>query len=243
MIEILKKFALWFFNTPTPIITILSLIIAYFTYKYQRRWNKRQYTKELTEWYVLYGLPRIRYLSCILEEIGFIDICQKFSKFEDFDSKELNENINKASSSTKNIESLFLKITDATLNLAFAESGGSDCVQKINQNLIYIYNTNSKIGYETFKKVVIDLLNEIEVRALQLNCGIYDEAMVYPILHQTYLKNIRYFYYFVSSENSQDYDQFYIYTIWLYNVWNRRVETEKTKLKKSFQRKSKTSKL
>lgn len=90
---------------------------------------------------------------------------------------------------------------------------------------------------------MIDLLNEIEVRALQLNCGIYDEAMVYPILHQTYLKNIRYFYYFVSSENSQDYDQFYIYTIWLYNVWNRRVETEKTKLKKSFQRKSKTSKL
>lgn len=67
--------------------------------------------------------------------------------------------------------------------------------------------------------------------------------MLKSILHQTYLKDIKYFYYFVSSENSQDYDQFYIYTIWLYNLWNKRIELEKRKLKKTFQRKSKTSKL
>lgn len=182
-------------------------------------------------------------MICILKEIKFIDICQKFSKIEDFDSKELDENLNKASTSASDIEDLFLNISEDTLNLAFAESGGRECVKELNNNLLYILKTNSKIGYETFKKIVIDLLNEIEVRALQLNCNIYDEKMVYPILHQTYLKDIKYFYYFVSSENSQDYDQFYIYTIWLYNLWNKRIELEKRKLKKTFQRKSKTSKL
>ena len=94
-----------------------------------------------------------------------------------------------------------------------------------------------------FRKFVTDLLNEIELRALQLNYCIYDEKMVYPILHQTFLKNLKCLYYFVSSENLQDYDQFFIYTIWLYNLWNNRVESEKEKLKQNFQRKSKTSRL
>ena len=35
------------------------------------------------------------------------------------------------------------------------------------------------------KKIVIDLLNEIEVRALQLNCNIYDEKMVFDIRCRT----------------------------------------------------------
>ena len=94
-----------------------------------------------------------------------------------------------------------------------------------------------------FKKVAIDLLNEIELRALQLNYCIYDEKMVYPILHQTYLKNLRHLYYFVSSENSQDYDQFYIYTIWLFNLWSNRVDSEKEKLKHTFHKKSKISRI
>ena len=60
---------------------------------------------------------------------------------------------------------------------------------------------------------------------------------------KAYLKNLRKLYYFISIENLQDYDQFYIYTIWLYNLWNNRVESEKEKLKKIFKKKSKTSRL
>lgn len=239
----MREIIIWFFSSPTPIITILSLIIAFYTYRFQRKWNKRQHTKELTEWYAKYALPKFRYINYILNHIGFVEIVQKFSKYEDFDSKELSENLNKASSSKAAIEKLFSKITKDILEQAYSQSGGSEYISKWNENLKYIYSINSGISYEMFKKVAIDLLNEIELRALQLNYCIYDEKMVYPILHQTYLKNLRHLYYFVSSENSQDYDQFYIYTIWLFNLWSNRVDSEKEKLKHTFHKKSKISRI
>lgn len=233
----------WFFSSPTPLITILSLIVALCTYKYQRKWNKRQRTKELTEWYAKYTLPKFRYINYIFKQIGFMEIVHKFSKYEDFDSKELSDNINKASSSSITIESLFSNITEDILNQAYSQSGGCEYISKWNENLRYIFSINASMSYEMFKKVVIDLLNEIESKALQLNYCIYDEKMVYPILHQTYLKNLKNLYYFVSTENSQDYDQFYIYTIWLFNLWNRRVDSEKVKLKQTFHKKSKITRI
>ena len=45
----MERIITWFFSSPTPIITILSLIIAFCAYRFQRKWNKRQHTKELTE--------------------------------------------------------------------------------------------------------------------------------------------------------------------------------------------------
>lgn len=233
----------WFFNTPTPIITILSLTIAFYTYKYQRKWNKRKHTQELTEWYAKYAIPKFRYLNCILNEIGYMEVVQKFSKYEDFDSKELLENLNKASSSIEEIQNLFSKITADVLDKAYSQSGASDYIAKCNANLKNICVIGSGIDYKMFKKFVIDLLNEIELWALQLNYCIYDEKMIYPILHQTYLRNLKHLYFFISIENLQDYDQFYIYTIWLYNLWNKRVDSEKIKLKKIFKKKSKTSRL
>lgn len=239
----IKQFILWFFQSPTPITAIFSLLVAYYTYKYQRKWNKRQHTRELTEWYAKYTLPKFRYFNFILNKIGYIDIVQKFSKYEDFDSKELMENLSKFSYSKSDIENLFSNITIEILDQAYTQSGGSDYIKNLNKTMKQFYNINNGIDYNMFKKIVTDLLNEIELRALQLNYCIYDEAMVYPILHQTYLKNIINLYYFLSSENLQDYDQFYIYTIWLYHLWNNRVRTEKNKLKQTFHKKSKTSKL
>lgn len=233
----------WFFNTPTPIITILSLTIAFYTYRYQRKWNKRKHTQELTEWYAKYALPKFRYLNSILNQIGYMEITQKFSKYEDFDLKELSENLNKASSTKVEIEKLFSNITTDILDKAYSQSGGGNYISECNINLKNICIINSGISYEMFKKFVTDLLNEIELRALQLNYCIYDEKMVYPILHQTYLKNLKRLYYFVSTENLQDYDQFYIYTIWLYNLWSKRVDSEKEKLKQTFHKKSKISRL
>lgn len=237
------KFITWFFNSPTPIIAIFSLIIAFYTYKYQRKWNKRQHTKELTEWYAKYALPKFRYINSILDQIGYINIVQKFSRFEDFDSKELSENLNKASSSVNEIKNLFSNINIEILEKAYSQSGGSEYIEKWDTNLKRILLINSKISYDMFNKFVIDLLNEIELKALQLNYCIYDEKMVYPILHQTYIKNLKHLYCFVSSENSQDYDQFYIYTIWLYNLWSSRVNLEKNKMKHKFQKKSKITRI
>ena len=234
----------WFFNSPTPLITILSLIIAFFTYKYQRKWNKRQRTKELAEWYAKHTLPKFRYINYIFKQIGFIKIVQRFSKYEDFDSKELSNNLNKTSSSQQDIEFLFSKITDDILKQACSQSGACEYISQWAENIRHIYSMNNNtMTYEMFNKVVIDLLNELESKALQLNYCIYDEKMVYPILHQTFLKNLKNLYYFVSTENSQDYDQFYIYTIWLFNLWNKRVEDEKVKLKQTFHKKSKISRI
>lgn len=233
----------WFFSNPTAFVTILSLIVAFFTYRYQRNWNRKQHTKDVTEWYAKVALPQIRYIMNVLTSIGCMEIIQKFTKFEDFDAKELKDNLLIAAIKNSDFTEKFNKITKDVLNNAFIESGCNEYIYHCHQNLLKAIAINGQLSYSIFNKFIIDFLNEVELKALQLNYYIYDEKMVYPILHQTFLKNIEYLYFFIASENTQDYDQFYIYTIWLYNLWSKRVKKEKKKLKKKFAQKSKTSKV
>lgn len=233
----------WFFSTPTAFVAVLSLIVAFFAYKYQRNWDRKQHTKNVTEWYAKVAIPKMRYINNVLTSIGCTEIIQKFSKFEDFDTKELEENLLAASIQDSDFKKCFDKITKDVLNNAFTESGCNEYICQDHKNLVEPIKKDNCLSYSSFRKFVIDFLNEIESNALQFNYCIYDEKMVYPILHQAYLKNIKFLYFFIASENTQDYDQFYIYTIWLYNLWDKRVKKEKKKLKQKFAQKSKISKV
>lgn len=242
--NIMIGFIFWFFQTPTAFVAVLSLIVAFFTYKYQRNWNRKQHTKEVLEWYAQNALPKFRYINSILTSIGCMDILNKFSKFEDFDSKELNDNLSIATTGLEEFKEKFKSITEDSLTNAFQVSGCNTYIYHCHNALkeALLLNNENHL-YVALNKFIVDFLNEIEVMALQMNYYIYDEKMIYPILHQTFLKHIKYLYFFIAIENTQDYDQFYIYTIWLYILWDKRVKKEKQKLKNKFAKKSKTSKL
>ena len=240
----IKNLLDWFFKTPTAFIAVLSLLVALFTYRYQRNWNRRLRSQEITDWYARIVLPKFRYINYILNEVGCLETTKKFSKIEDFDTKELKDNFSQASSNIDEYKEKLNKITLNILNRAFLESGCNEYIYKTHKMLIKgIDKKNGCLECSIFNKYVIDLLNELEGKALQLNYCVYDEKMLYPILHQTYVKNIEHLYVFISSENIQDYDQFYIYTIWLYNLWKKRVSSERRRLKRSVAKKSRISKM
>ena len=237
------NFINWFFLTPTSIVAVLSFIVAFITYRYQRNWNRKRHTKEVTDWYSQIALPKIRYINSVLTSIGCIDTLKKFTKFEDFDSKELSDNFTNAAIKPETFKDMFNNITENVLDTAFKESGCNSYIYQCHISLKETISNSSSLSYSVFNKFIIDLLNQTESIALQLNCSVYDEKMIYPILHQTFLKTIKHLYYFIAAENTQDYDQFYIYTIWLYLLWDKRVKNEKQKIKRKFAHKSKVSKL
>ena len=182
----LINFLNWFFLTPTAFVAILSFVVAFITYRYQRNWNRKKHTKEVTDWYAQIALPKIRYINSVLTSIGCIDIIKKFTKFEDFDSKELSDNLAIATIKPETFKDIFNNITEDVLDTAFNESGGNTYIYQCHMSLKATISNNGSLTYSGFKKFIIDLLNEIESIALQLNCSVYDEKMIYPILHQTF---------------------------------------------------------
>ena len=87
------------------------------------------------------------------------------------------------------------------------------------RNLTY-YKT-MLISY--FHSNVSTLLNKLESFALHLNSNLADEEILYPSLHQTYLKVIKYLYPHICYLNSKNIaDKYFTNIVELYNNWRDR---------------------
>lgn len=103
------------------------------------------------------------------------------------------------------------------------------------------YYKTMLIGY--FHANVSTLLNKLEAFALHLNTNLADEEILYPSLHQTYLKIVKYLYPHICCLNSKNTaDKYYTNIIELYNKWRDRYINELND-EISFDEKARTKKL
>ena len=84
------KFFLWFFSAPSTIIAIVSVIIAFSTYIYQRREKQKNRACLIVEKYSREIIPRIRYINKVLELTNVQGYLKKFDGFNKFDLSELS---------------------------------------------------------------------------------------------------------------------------------------------------------
>ena len=98
----------------------------------------------------------------------------------------------------------------------------------LNKSRNLSYYKSMLISY--FHSNVSTLLNKLESFALNLNSNLADEEILYPSLHQTYLKVIKYLYPHICYLNSKNTaDKYFTNVIELYNKWRDRYIEELNK--------------
>ncbi|MBQ9425684.1 MAG: DUF4760 domain-containing protein [Erysipelotrichaceae bacterium] len=106
------------------------------------------------------------------------------------------------------------------------------------RDIIYYKRKIKSYYYEK----LIGMLNKLEYFSMTFNTNLADEEVVYPSLHQSFLKTVKYLYphicYLNSGETS---DKYYTHIIELYNLWkDRYVEDVKTNMEKEESLRNKT---
>ena len=177
----------------------------------------------------------------MLELTGLKKHCDKFSGFIDFTAKELDESLRKAECTADDFINLFKNIDTGILDAAFVNSGCSSHVRPFHESIYIIMDCDSK--KIAFHKYIIDLLNDLEAFSLQFHYNLADEKLVYQSLHQTFLDNMRNWYFFISNENRFDQDRSFLNVIWLYQVWEKRKDADEKSISKTLSKRLTAKKL
>lgn len=238
----MTKFLNWFLASPTPIITILSILIAFLAYLYQRKWNRKQKSYDICKWYSQIAIPRFRFIKNIFELVGNDNFVNRFSLFNNFTSTELDENLKLVSCCREVFINNFNKINNDILKKAYIYSGCNSNIRNDYECLKEACNEDAD-KYKVLDKYIINFLNELETLSLQFNCNIAEEKMVYPILHQTFIRNMNSWYFFISKENHFDHNRYYPNIISLYLLWSQRASEYEKRYNNLVNKKTKSKKI
>ena len=227
----MKLFFEWLFATPTPLVAVISAIIAYLAYNHQRKLNKKNRALTIAEMYAEKVIPRLRYVASLLGAIECEVYTAEFNSPKDFTEQELTEFLKKKNINIEDFKSLFKNIKKEDLEKAYIQSGCNSYISECHKCLIYSTQINNEGIGDAIYKFILDLLNDIEAFSSQFYYNIAEEELVYPILHQTFLSHIKNLYFFIAERNRFDQDRYYLFTIWLYDRWVIRKEKQSNKLK------------
>lgn len=233
----------WLFSSPTPVITIISVVIAYIAYNFQRKQSAKRIALEFAERYAKEFIPRIRYINCILKSVGAYEYISGFTKYSDFTSEELIDFLKDKNFDIKGFKSLFEKIREEDLVSAFSCCGGNEYICGCHNYFIEVKSDPDGDIKNAFYKFVVDLINDLEAATAMFHYNIGDEKVVYLSLHQTFLSNMKNWYFFISERNVYNHDRYYINIIWLYNKWDKRRRDNENRIKKLIDKKSNKNKL
>lgn len=226
MLEFLK----WFFMSPTPIITSISVCVALAAYINQRKQVRKQNAYKVAAKYAEDIIPRSRYINSILQQTGLKEYISVFIGFEKFTVTELNDFLKKVKCTSDDFKDKLNTINNQMLEIAFLHSGCSGTIVSNHNSLKEAVNCSpNNIGI-AFYKFILDFLNDMESMAMLFHYNIADEKLVYQTLHQTFLKNIENWYFFISDENRIDEDRYFRNIIWLYQLWHNRKVSDAKKL-------------
>ncbi|MBE6796462.1 MAG: hypothetical protein E7533_07785 [Ruminococcaceae bacterium] len=74
-----------------------------------------------------------------------------------------------------------------------------------------------------FRGIVSQTLNELEYFSMSVNQNISDSEMLFPSLHQTFLRIIKHSYPIICQSNDAGREEYYTNVIKLYKKWNKRL--------------------
>lgn len=105
-----------------------------------------------------------------------------------------------------------------------------------------LYNESEITNYEnilkendkeyTYKKIIVDTLNELEYMCMYIATKVADEKYIYNSLHQPFIKCISLLYFNISLINTDNKDKYYTNIIQVFNIWkNKYIKAEKREKK------------
>jgi len=195
----------------------------------QRAIDLSQYYKDN----ILKFVPAITY---VFEKVKILEIFDriKIDDMRDFDTYELERLLTKDQirqlKSVQNSDAFVKAILEANdiygLNLQFMSF--ETIIEKDGQKGKSLKLDKNSIIIAFMANLLNATLNNLEFFALHFKHNTADESVIYQSLHQTYLKNIPYLYYFIARHNTDPANKLYTNVIWLFNEWKQK------KLSKTF---------
>lgn len=245
-----------FANVTLCIVTLISVTIAYVSFKDSKKRRKREKAIELANYYSNTILKPSAFISEAITNSEFEIIsrnCFHIEAIKDFDVNEINTLLKKYDQRLS-----IDKLNNLINNISPRKIAGAalfrDEFTEFNTRYQIYFNNIKMDDKESVKKLfdlsfknqlnqaIVDLLNNIEWFAMNFNSGIADEETVYQSLHQTYLGIVSQLYFFIARKNEFAYAKYYTNTIALFGEWmnkeNEIKEKEERYENKSVQKKN-----
>jgi len=226
IVEKYEQSLTWFFGTPTAIVGVITISVALFAYKFQRQENRKVRAQNIAKLYAEEIIPTMRFINEIMERIGATKYIKFFCDFKKFDGKESDILLDKAGITKEEFEKLFQKIDKDMIRKVALFS-------RVAQKELLLYNEIDDFDCSDYARVfncfVIDFLNKLEAFAILLKYNVADEKIIYQALHQTFIKNMPQWYFFIARHNTLDENRYYDNVIWLFDCWSKRQEKQSEK--------------
>lgn len=227
------------------VITAISVYCAYRAYKsavqnynLQKERAKKDAACDLARYYAQNIIDEFRFFLDVLTFSQLNNKIESLFPYDDislFDREELEKLINRAGQNFEDVE----REMDFVSPLAIYQAE-IVCAKSIEERHTiaaeYTVIKNQKDGeppeigianenmlWSDFHRKIATLLNDLEYFAMSCQYGLADEEMLYQSLHQTYISQVRFLYFYISRNNTTNEDKFYTNLIWLFNLWKNRL--------------------
>lgn len=221
------------------IVTIISVICAFLAYAFQKNKAKKETACRLAKYYAKDILPKLALIFGVLKT-DKIDLYIKetvdLTKIKRFTMSELEDMLRIVSISPGDFfKKIFEVHSKSILNAKIALS--EDKREVIRQYTNGIENGEVKMIdialKDDFENEVPSILNDLEWFSMNCQYGVADEKLLFQSLHQSFLSAVWLLYPKICLVNQDDpEDKFYTNIIWLFNLWESRIENMKKKREK-----------
>ncbi len=212
--------------------TIISVIIAFFTFWDGKKRKKVEISVNLAHYYQENIIPKISLVGEALSQTEAGELMQSSfprNKIRDFDQEELislSEKDNIVDYIEKELDLIpitaMMRARDVSKN-KFLDIGTHEIFS------LYKHEEEEagravieKIIRSDFQSGISELLNILEWFSMNFVKGIADGDAVYQSLHQSFISIVHTLYFFISRCNKQDCDKYYTNIIELYHQWSDR---------------------
>lgn len=219
------------------VFVMLAGVIAIWQYSYdkkkQRHFRDKERVQRAIDIAIFYKenvLTNSRGMKDKLFELGTLDIVESIdmNKIEHFDIHEIETVYNQEQLKRIRIirEQYGIDSEVEKKSVSYRPSKGNASMR--DEVAVTTDNPKEEAGKD-YVKLMIQILNDLEIFAMHFVHETADETVVYQPLHMSYLEIVRMLYYDIAYANRNGARKYYINTIILFNKWKKRSEEKKKK--------------
>lgn len=215
------------------VVTVLSVVCAFFAYGHQKKRNKKDTACALAKHYAESIINKYSDIVNVFIKTGVADDIKKLvdlADINDFNKDEIYRlTTNNAEKRNQIVDRLQNIDPQAILEMRMKR----DC-SATDRDIVYSYYThsdengnvsirNGRFLQDEFSQEIVSLLNELEWFAMNCHYRLADEELLYQSLHQTYLSTVWLLYFHISAQNTNNEDKVYTNVAWLFVEWRDRL--------------------
>lgn len=204
------------------IIVLIQLVAFFSDSRHKESRCRKEAALKLGEEYATKILHNITYIENVLAT--YYDKDNPALLYERLSELSIDRFVNKDNLKNKELERYFSIFKNRQYDIPYDLIVEKSVSYHLSYNLIEL-KKNKKTPEEInktvnikFKHIIFDTLNNLECFSMSVNHNVAESEMLYPSLHHTYLKFVRFMYPLICMQNNDE-ENYYTNVIELYRTW------------------------